>query len=928
MRPLEQLEQIDRQIGDLLDGLPTLDLQHPINPDTRTWLHGELASFWTTADEQGETPRQKLLALRKALMLAEVELRLGDETLGYRSADQLWACLQQPLPSQRRHMPLAKRPQVYRVLLEGLRPNWRSYLPGTLIIVAGTAEGPMLTPQDAAGAALLCSLSQGIEAFDSLGALHQELCERLEDPLQSRPLLHLYTDTQADRARRSQRLRYDWYADSLLEAQIDSVIEAQRQRLSDTGLWSNGSPDQHTRIHKALALWPEVGAKPILQTRYSQLLEKNLPNWLRNTSAQGLSHMMQAMQTLVAIAEQAAAPGVLSLNDFKQRNSLLAWANARLRERLSHDLGYDTDPREIKIVVVRARRTGAIMHPFALSSYVTYVGMRRVGHEMVEMVEEINTLEEIALKNLPWFDTDYWLTARVIHAHGKAMPAGLTPQYVKHMVRELNVGDSYAKYLHTQLISSRAGKWRLTAHSKVNRARMHAEAVKARYAGHFGEDPFEHGYNWVRAVLDQPHNALRAPVAGYPVTVRQLNIMGHTLQGVLLLNSLPYKSPACVLYTPDAPDRRAWRRFRTTRELLRTLRQQPTLRAYVAQRLPLLPAVTVQRLLEKGRMSTHLTTPEIQDDLFFVYYMAEARALIAQADADSMTTREVNTESVMALSWRLLDFISLLLPNRALLVLSISRMAIDIWDGAEAFKQEDVEGVMRHAYQALSHLNDAGTSFLGSRVLRRSLRGIPKPPPLPLPARLQVQSGSSSLRYRIDGIYGEGVYEQSSAFGGQSLYFVKDNDNRYYRVSFDGYRWRAIDPDQPDAYLQQPLKRKADGQWVIDSPVLWYDGLPDLTQLLQDCYLQTPVDGLPVNIEQGLFQADDQLYLALEDGQLPVRRHLLPDHYHLQLAIASDAGVVPWAVLRHENGQWLIRVRQAGRSSDWLTLPDQPPPAH
>lgn len=58
--------------------------------------------------------------------------------------------------------------------------------------------------------------------------------------------------------------------------------------------------------------------------------------------------------------------------------------------------------------------------------------------------------------------------------------------------------------------------------------------------------------------------------------------------------------------------------------------------------------------------------------------MAEARALIAQADADSMTTREVNAESVMALSWRLLDFISLLLPNRALLVLSIGRMAIDI----------------------------------------------------------------------------------------------------------------------------------------------------------------------------------------------------------------------------------------------------------
>jgi len=97
--------------------------------------------------------------------------------------------------------------------------------------------------------------------------------------------------------------------------------------------------------------------------------------------------------------------------------------------------------------------------------------------------------------------------------------------------------------------------------------------------------------------------------------------------------------------------------------------------------------------------------------------------------------------------------------------------------------------------------------------------------------------------------------------------------------------------------------------------------------LLQDCYLQTPLAGTPLNIEQGLYQADDQLYLVLKGGQLPLRRHLLPNRYHLQIAVAMNAGVMPWAVLRHENSQWLIRVRQAGRSSDWLALPDQPLPA-
>ncbi|CAI3792343.1 hypothetical protein GLGCALEP_00404 [Pseudomonas sp. MM221] len=399
--------------------------------------------------------------------------------------------------------------------------------------------------------------------------------------------------------------------------------------------------------------------------------------------------------------------------------------------------------------------------------------------------------------------------------------------------------------------------------------------------------------------------------------------MGHTLQGVLLINTTAYKSQACVLYTPDAPDRKAWRRFRNTRELLRSVRQQLRFSEYVVQCLPLLPAAEVRRLLNKGRLGPYLKTPEIKDDLFFACYMAEVRALIARADDASRTTREVNAQSIVGLSWRMIDFVSLVLPSRPLMALSVGRMAIDIWDGIDAYKQEDIEGVMRHAYDTLSHANDAAISYLGSSLLRRTLRGMPKQPPLPLPKRYEAQPDISNLRYRIDGIYAEGVYEQVSPFSGLSIYFVKDK-NRHYKVSFDGERWRAIDPQQPDAYLQQPLKRKADGQWVIDSPVLWYDGLPDLVQLLNDCYLPEKLDGIRIDEEKGLYQADNQLYLALKRGQLPLHRHLLPGRYHLHIADALNAGVVPWAVLRWKDGQWLIRVRQAGRSSDWLQLPDEP----
>ncbi|CAM3184894.1 dermonecrotic toxin domain-containing protein [Pseudomonas plecoglossicida] len=919
MRPLEQLERIDAQIRELLANLP---VAHDRGADSRRRLHGDLASFWSTPDSQGQTPRQRLLQLRKAQLIAEARLRQDDQTLTDDQAALLRVCLASPLAAQRRHLPLAERSQVYRVLIEGFHPNWRSYLPGVLVIVAGSAEGQMLTAQASTGTVLLCGLTQGIEAFDTLGDLHQELCERLDDPLQSQPLLRLYGEgMQAERIHHAQRLRYDWYADSLLDAQIDALIEAQRQRLNDPGLWPDAAPE---RITTALALDQDIDSRALVQTRYSLLLEKNLPHWLRNASPQGLSHIMQTMQELVAAAETAAAPGILDIEAFSKQHSLLAWTNARLAERLRSDLGTDFPPGQILVSVVRARRTGAILHPFATSAYVTTAGMKRVGDDMIEMVKETRSLDQLALHNLPWFDADYWLTAQVTHLQGTALPPGLSPGYVKALVRELNVGGSYAQFLQTQLISSRAGKWRLRSHAQINRARMRAEAAKARYAGHFGDDAFELGYQWVTAVLDQPHNALRPLAAGYAIKVRQLRIIGHTLQGVLLINSTAQRSPSCVLYTPDAPDRRAWRRFHNTRELIRTLRQQPRLSDYVIERLPLLPAARVRRLLTKGRLGPALQTPEIEDDLFYACYMAEARAVLADADAKSRTTREVDAQSIVDLSWRLVDFISLLLPNRALLALSVGRMAIDIWDGFEAYKQDDVEGVLRHAYDALSHANDAAIGYSGSGLLRRSLRGMPKQPPLPLPTRFEVQVAPSTLRYRIDGIYGEGVYEQVSPFAGLSLYFVKDKDNRHYKVSFDGQRWRAIDPEQPDAYLQQPVKRTADGRWVIDSPLHWYEGLPDVQRMLDDCYLEETLDGVPLEAEQGLHEADGQLYLVLRMGQLPVRRHLLPDRFHLPIPAAREAGVVPWAVLRWEAGKWLIRVRQAGRSSDWLPLPDAP----
>ncbi|MDD2050314.1 dermonecrotic toxin domain-containing protein [Pseudomonas putida] len=918
MTPLERIEAVDQQIAELLKDLPSPETPLNGTHGEHQHLQGALAGFWSAAVIDGVTRKQQLITLRRNQLRAEIDLRVADQTLDAEHAWQIRTCLELPQSWQRRHLPPQQRPQVFRPLLESSRPNWRSYLHGTLVVIAGAPEGTLLEPEQTRGRALLCSLSHGIEAYASLAELHAELCERLDDPQQSKPLLHLFDPQEdAERARHAERLRYDWYAYDLLEEQIERLLGTQRQRLNNAWLQAQQG-ELRARLDKAMSLKDDCGAQGALKTRYSLLLEKHLPSWLRQTSAQGLSHIMQTLQELVLVTEQAAAPGILDFTRFQQQHSLLAWTRTRLQARIRHDLGVTLAPEQVRVSITRARQTGPHLNPLNPSSHVTWQGMVRVGDELVEMITQTFPLDLLALNNLPWFDFDYWLTARISHAQGEALPTALSPAYVKALVRDLNVGGRYAEFLYTQLIDSRAGRWRTQAHARISRARMRAEAAKARYAGHFTEDRRERGYRWVTAVLDAPDNGNRPQVEGHSIEVRQLLIKGHTLQGVLLLNAQEQSIPSFVLYTPDAPDRRSWREYSSVRELLRALRASPPLRQYITHRLSQLDPASIERLLTKGRLGPHFSKPAISGDLFFAYYMAEVRGLLAAVSASSRTTAEVNLQSVIDAAWLVVDLISLVLPNRAMVALSIGRLALEVWDGLEAYKQEDREGVLRHLYNALSHANDAATSYVGTGFMRRAIRGIPKRPPLPVPGRFQVNPETSTLRYRIDSIYGEGVYEHTSALEGLSQYYVKDNHGHYYKVSFDGQRWQAIDPEEPDAYIQLPLKRRENGDWFIDSPVIWHEGLPDLERLLADCRLSDPLAGQPVDGGHGVYEDDGQLYLQAGARQLPLRRHLLENHYHLIIPDAQRATVVAWAVLRWHLGNWRIRVRQAGRSSDWL----------
>lgn len=918
---LQQFVAFDAQLSVLLASPPVPDRGRPWLASRQRYF-ADLATYWLQADERGDTRQVRLAALLRAQLLAQITLRVGDHTLGSNHAELMQTCVQQPLPWQRQHLPGASRPQIFKPLLDIGSPHWRCHLPGAFVIVEGAVEGRMPDPTQPSEHALLCSLSHGIEAFEDLAELHVELCERLDDPQQSRTLLRHLTGTQEqERARHAERLRYEWFSEDLVTAQAQTLIDGQHARL--TQCWQNSatSPDVdwtalEQRLQQAFDLLPWAGSQPALQTRYGLLLERNSPAWLRNASAQGLTHIMQTLQELVIAIDHSVAPGILSHEQFVDQHSLRKWTRERLRSALRQRHALDIDPLQVHVTVTLARQRGPVLHPGLTTGYIPAASRPQVG-DTIELESRTYRLDELAALNVAWLDVDYWLTARVHHLDNSPIDQ-VTPAQIKQLVRDLDVGDSYSRYLRSHLLNSPTAQWRLERYVEVSKARMLAEAAKARYAGHYLEDPFERGYTWTRSVLAHPRSVQRQAALGMHLSVRQWLIDGHTVQGVLLITHDIASSTGFVVYTPDAPDRRAWREFRNARHLLRTLRDKPALRDYVFDRMPLASRQTLEEYLTKGRLGARTVTATITEHFIEAGYRAEVQAVLAAVDARTNTKLELVGEFALHALAITLDLISLALPSRALTALAFARSVLSVLDMAKARDADDRVEMLKHLVEAFTHINDGVNSIGGSTVLRRAIRALPPAPPLSLPAVLRRHTDTSKLHYRVDGIHKEGIYEQKSQYPGISLYFIKDSEGQTYQVAFDGYRWRVVDPRQPDAYTKVPVKRCADGQWVVDSPVRWFDGLPDLAALFEHVSLPT----VPVGIAQppaGLYRGDLGLYLLAGGRALPLRPHLLEHHYHLQLDETNGAGA--WATLRWQDEQWRIRVRQAGRSSDWLALP-------
>lgn len=786
-------------------------------------------------------------------------------------------------------------------------------LPGTFII--GDDKGPLV---------LLHSLAFGFEAFASLPRLEREFSERLDDPRQGSALLSPLT--------RPQR-RMAWQADTVHLEPIRGELATTIAR--DLGAWQvrhlREAWDQRPRnanlatlehhLHSSADLTHLLHRRGALQTRYALLLAKHLLPWFKNTAEAQKVSAMQAIRELILAMALARSPALPDAHRFSQREQLLDYAATQLRQRMLIELGIDLDPHRIMVSTTKAVRTGAVLHPLHPSSYIAGV-LRDKSGQSLTLITHRRSLAVLALENVSLLDLDFALTARV-SLEAAQVPRALTAQVVKQLVRRLSLGSSYRAFLEQRLLHDSDAQWRRERYRHLALARMRYEAYKSNASGRFLAHAQQRGFKWVCSLLDQPQASRRLVSPGADrLQIHQLLVQEATLSGVLLITATQPQAPSnVVVYTPAAPDRRSWREFASRMEFLQTFAGDPALLDYLVQRASLAEQVRVRDTLNTpAGAGSRVRLAAIDGDFIERCYDAEVRHILADVQAQATSTSRLDSIAFTQAGLSVLELMASLAPAPIPLQVALARALGTLWEGLE--NRNDREIALQHFMNSITYLGDAGVSLAGSAVFARAFRNLPLHSPSALNSAMAVPRQNTRLRYRIDGIYREGVYETLGDDGAAAEYLIEDRAGRRYKIEFDGEYWHIIDARLPEASLAPQVRKNAAGAYEIVSDLYWQGTQPDLERLLAEARLSSVPQGLSLN-RRGLATRGQQHFVQLGAGFYEVRKSLVRGRYRLVLAHSSGVLYPATVLLRRDpsDRRWQIMVKQTGISSPWLELP-------
>jgi hypothetical protein len=886
------------------DSQPLLDYLRRLSDQLPQIAVDNAVGFWKTAHWPGTTlpVLQGLAAQLQEGWRAQLALRQEDQTLEAGSVQLMHQALAgTPVGLWIKQLCLRAEPE-----LSGLA------LPG--IFVIGSDSTPTV---------LLHSLAFGFESFASLNRLQREFTERLDDPRQGSALLAPLTCAQRHRAYQADSLVFEpiqgelaaTIARDLRDWHLRHLRQAWDQRSADVDL---ASLEQH--LDKSADLAHLLHRRGALQTRYALLLARHMLPWFKNTAEDQKVHAMQAIRELILAMTLARSPALPNAYQFSQRDELLAYATRHLRQRIRTELGIEVDPRQVMVATTKAVRTGPLLHPLQPSSYISGVLRDKAG-ESLTLITHRRSLAVLALENVSLLDLDFILTARVT-LNGSPAPRALTGAVVKNLVRRLSLGSSYVTFVQQRLLRDSDAQWRRERYRHLALARMRYEAYKSNASGRFLEHPRQRGFRWACSVLDRPLASQRhALPSAQRLEVNQLLIQEATLSGVLIITATGPLAPSnVVVYTPAAPDRRTWREYTSRAAFVQAFTQVPALRDYLVNRASLAEQARVRQVLENPVGGSHLRLAAIDGDFIERCYDAEVRHIIANVRAQATSTARLDTLIFTQTGLSVLELMASFAPAPVPLLVALAKALGNLWEGLENHRDRDA--ALEHFMSGITYLGDAGVSLAGSPVFARAFRNLPLHSPSILNSAMAVPRDNTRLRYRIDGIYREGVYETLGEDGAAAEYLIEDRAGRRYKIEFDGEYWHIIDPRNPGANHPPRVRKNDAGHYEIVSDLYWQGTQPDLKRLLAQAQLQPSPEGLNLN-DRGMATRNHQRFVQLGEGVYEVRKSLVRGRYRLLLPQSYGVLYPATVLLRRDttDQRWQIMVKQTGISSPWLELP-------
>lgn len=216
-------------------------------------------------------------------------------------------------------------------------------------------------------------------------------------------------------------------------------------------------------------------------------------------------------------------------------------------------------------------------------------------HALAPPIQRIE-LKRLAMRNIGRFDLRCF---HPVDRDGKSLDGQLPATELGSLIRDIDIGGSYARLIRTTFSDSIEGAMRRSLAAGALRIRLRLEAEEARLSAELSDDiaflagqPLKGLYRWVDGVLNEPVAQRRSKDGTDGIVVRQVMYKGVPVAGVLAIGSASRYDIRQVLYTPDAPDGVAFREFRQWADVEREFLYDLSFETYLLDRLPPRFAVT------------------------------------------------------------------------------------------------------------------------------------------------------------------------------------------------------------------------------------------------------------------------------------------------------------------------------------------------